>query len=249
MAILRTLQQGKNRVAVLLSGCGVYDGAEIHESVFALNRLSRLKANAHCFAPNQNQMHVVDHLTGSEEKGASARNCLREAARISRGANTFALTELLGKINDYDALIVPGGFGAAKNLSDFGPVGGPEFTVNPDVKRVLQEFHAAKKPIGLSCIAPVIAARVFEKSGLKMTVGGETEGSKWPYAGTAGAINALGCVHVETSELVEAGSATFCVDQDNKIVTAAAYMCGEAPMHEVEESMNALVDKTCELIA
>ena len=99
-----------------------------------------------------------------------------------------------------DALLVPGGFGAAKNLSDFGPVGGPEFKVNDDVEKVIGEFHSAGKPIGFSCIAPVLAARVLgEKANaagkpLKLTVGGEQEDDrKWPFAGASGAIKALKC--------------------------------------------------------
>lgn len=242
------LQAGKNRVAVLFSGAGVYDGTEIQEAVFALSRLSALNAATSCFAPDRDQMHAVNHLNGTPHE--STRNCLQETARITRGTNTFALSELLAKIGEFDALIVPGGFGAAKNLCDFGPVGGPEFTVDPDVQKVIEGFHAAGKPIGLSCIAPVIAARVLgaSKKGLKLSVGGETEGERWPYAGASGAIKALGCDHVEL-DIVEGEKGTCCVDAANKVATAPAYMCGTAKVCEVEKSMHALVDKTCEMIA
>jgi len=245
------LKEGKNRVAVILAGCGVYDGSEIHETTFALSRLSRWGAVVHCFAPDQPQMHVVNHMTGAPAEGQT-RNCLEESARLSRGVNTFALTALLGKAGDFDALVIPGGFGAAKNLSDFGPVGGPTFKVLADVQTVMQEFHAAGKVIGLSCMAPILAAGALgpkcKDAGkpLRLTLGGETEGSRWPYAGATGAAKALGCEHVEAD--VAGAGARLVVDDNHKVVSAPAYMCGEAKIHEVEESCFTMIDKTCRMI-
>ncbi|XP_056321878.1 glutamine amidotransferase-like class 1 domain-containing protein 3, mitochondrial isoform X1 [Danio aesculapii] len=151
------------RVAVVLAGCGVFDGSEIHEASAVLVHLSRQQATVKMFAPNTDQMHVVDHLKGSptEEK----RNVLVESARLARGE-----IEDLGQLNvkELDAIIFPGGFGAAKNLCSWA-VNGKDCSVNDQVKAVLQAFHAEKKPIGLCCISPVLAAKVFP--GCEVTVG------------------------------------------------------------------------------
>ncbi|XP_053164343.1 glutamine amidotransferase-like class 1 domain-containing protein 3, mitochondrial [Hemicordylus capensis] len=177
------------KVAVVLSGCGVFDGTEIHEASAILVHLSRGGANVQMYAPNISQMHVVDHSKGQPAEGES-RNVLAESARIARG-KIADLTKLIAK--DYDAVIFPGGFGAAKNLSTFA-VDGKDCKVNGEVERVLKDFHKAGKPIGLCCISPVLAAKVLP--GAEVTVGHEEEqGGKWPYAGTAGAIKAMGGKH------------------------------------------------------
>ncbi|XP_049730952.1 glutamine amidotransferase-like class 1 domain-containing protein 3, mitochondrial [Elephas maximus indicus] len=177
------------RVALVLSGCGVYDGTEIHEAAAVLVHLSRGGADVQIFAPDVPQMHVIDHTKGQPSEG-DTRNVLTESARIARGKITD-LAQL--RAADHDAAILPGGFGAAKNLSTFA-VDGKDCKVNQDVERVLKEFHSAGKPIGLCCIAPVLAARVLH--GIEVTVGHEQEeGGKWPYAGTAEAIKALGAKH------------------------------------------------------
>uniref|UniRef100_A0A7S0FI14 DJ-1/PfpI domain-containing protein n=1 Tax=Pyrodinium bahamense TaxID=73915 RepID=A0A7S0FI14_9DINO len=224
------------RVAVVLAGCGVYDGSEIQEAVFALNKLSKVGAKVQCFAPDKNQMHVINHTNGSEM--TETRNVLVESARICRG-NIQNITGL--KAADFDAVVFPGGFGVAKNLSDLA-VKGPEVTVEPETQRVIQDFHAASKPVGLCCIAPGLAAKALEKvPGLELTLGGEEEGKKWPYAGTVGAVKALGSTHVP-KPVSEAH-----VDAKNKVITSPAYMCGDAPMHEIEESVVAMVEKTVEM--
>ncbi|KAJ6667642.1 hypothetical protein lerEdw1_016763 [Lerista edwardsae] len=177
------------KVAVVLSGCGVYDGTEIHEASAILVHLSRGGANVQMYAPNIAQMHVIDHSKGQPASGES-RNVLAESARIARGKITD-LAKLTAK--DHDAVIFPGGFGAAKNLSTFA-VDGKDCKVNKEVERVLKDFHKAGKPIGLCCISPVLAAKVLP--GTEVTVGHEEEqGGKWPHAGTAGAIKALGGKH------------------------------------------------------
>ena len=137
------------KIGVVLSGCGVYDGAEIHESVITLLAIDKLGAQALCMAPNKNQMHVVNHLTGSVAEGET-RNVLVESARIARG-QIRDMKEVT--VKDFDALILPGGFGAAKNLCDFA-VKGKDCAVDPEVKRLVSETLAAKKPVGAICIAP-----------------------------------------------------------------------------------------------
>eukprot|EP00392_Amoebophrya_sp_AT5.2_P007658 g7673.t1 len=236
------------KVAVVLAGCGVYDGSEIQEAVFTLNALSKKSVEFMCFAPNVPQMHVIDHTQGEPMDGET-RNVLTESARICRGK--IADLKHLAADSAYDAVIFPGGFGAAKNLCDLA-VKGPEVTLNSEVERVVKDFHANGKPMGFCCIAPGIVAKALEGKGVEVTMGGETEGEEWPYtfavilifwyAGTCGAVKALGGTHVE-KPLAEAH-----VDGKNKVVTSAAYMCGTAAIHEIEESVVAMVDKTVGLI-
>jgi enhancing lycopene biosynthesis protein 2 len=144
------------KVAVILSGCGVFDGAEIHESVLTLLALDRAHAQVVCAAPDVPQHHVINHRTQQPVPGET-RNVLVESARIARG-QIIPLSQL--NVRDVDAVILPGGFGAAKNLSTFA-LAGPNFTVNPDVTRVVRAAHQAGKPVGFICIAPAIAAALF----------------------------------------------------------------------------------------
>jgi len=208
------------KIAVVLSGCGVFDGTEIHEAVSVLVHLSRAGASYECFAPDRPQMHVVDHLAGEPVPGET-RNVLRESARIARG-QIRPLAEL--RASDFDAVIFPGGFGAAKNLCDFATKGA-ETTVDPDVERVVCEFHDAGKPVGMCCIAPVIAARVLP--GCTVTIGDDPA--------TAEAIAAMGSTHAERP-VTEA-----CVDGGFNVVTAPAYMYGDAPVHCVFDGIGAMV--------
>ena len=224
------------KVALVLSGCGVYDGSEVHEASACLVHLSRASATVSMFAPNATQMHVIDHTKG--EPMEQERNVLVESARIARG-KIAPLADL--KAADFDAVIFPGGFGAAKNLSDFA-VKGPELTLIPDVERVLGEFHGAAKPIGLCCIAPVLAAKAFGSAGVEVTMGGEAEeGGKWPYAGASGAAKALGATHVakDTADVAH-------VDAKNKVVTAPAYMC-ETALHEIFDGIGKMVGEVLKL--
>ncbi len=154
------------KVAVILSGCGVYDGAEIHESVITLLRLSQRGAQVQCFAPNIAQHHVINHLTGEEMP--ESRNVLVESARIARG-EIKDLRE--ARAEDFDALIVPGGFGAAKNLSDFA-IAGAQCQVQPDVLALARGFVDAGKPVGLICIAPAMAAKIYG-AGVQCTIGND----------------------------------------------------------------------------
>ncbi|XP_030184675.1 glutamine amidotransferase-like class 1 domain-containing protein 3A, mitochondrial isoform X1 [Lynx canadensis] len=222
------------RVALVLSGCGVYDGTELHEASAVLVHLSRGGAEVQIFAPDVPQMHVIDHTKGQPSE-SETRNVLTESARIARGKITD-LARLSAA--DHDAAIFPGGFGAAKNLSTFA-VDGKDCRVHKDVERVLKEFHEAGKPIGLCCIAPVLAAKVLR--GVEVTVGHEQEeGGKWPYAGTAEAIKALGAKHC-VKGVTEAH-----VDQKNKVVTTPAFMC-ETALHHIHDGIGAMVKKVLEL--
>jgi enhancing lycopene biosynthesis protein 2 len=192
------------KVAVVLAGCGVYDGAEINEAVLTLLCLEQQGASYQCFAPDIQQMHVINHLTGEPAEGES-RNVLVEAARIARG-NIKPLTA--ADAADFDALLVPGGFGAAKNLSNFA-VAGAEMAIQPDFLQLGHAFHAAGKPIGLICIAPVMAAAITGE-GTRCTIGNDAD--------TAAAINAMGGKHLECP-VSEAR-----VDVEHKMVTTPAYM-------------------------
>ena len=192
------------KVAVVLAGCGVYDGAEINEAVLTLLSLEQQGASYQCYAPDMEQMHVVNHLTG-EAMAGETRNVLVEAARIARG-NILDLASL--DVRDYDALVVPGGFGAAKNLCNFA-VAGAQMEVHADFLRIARAFHQAGKPIGLVCIAPVMAAAICG-AGTRCTIGNDAE--------TAAAIEAMGGEHL-ACPVSEAR-----VDKERKLVTTPAYM-------------------------
>ncbi|MGZ3456856.1 MAG: isoprenoid biosynthesis glyoxalase ElbB, partial [Polyangiales bacterium] len=143
-------------VGVVLAGCGFLDGAEIHESVLTLLALDRAGARVICAAPDVTQMHVVNHLTGDVAANES-RNVLVESARIARGKIRDVATL---RADEIDALVLPGGFGAAKNLCNFA-VAGADAKVHPGVARLIRDVHAQKKPLGFVCIAPAIAAAAF----------------------------------------------------------------------------------------
>ncbi|RDD41941.1 ES1 protein-like protein, mitochondrial [Trichoplax sp. H2] len=190
------------KIALVLSGCGVFDGSEIHE--------------------------------------ASA-NVLQESARIARG-NIAALDTLVA--NDYDAIVFPGGFGAAKNLSTVA-VKGPDCEVNDEVQRVIVDFHKLKKPMGFCCIAPTIVAKVLGTG--EVTVGqSKNDDGKWPYADTAQAIEKMGAKHVDTApNFMTDKHLLNCfheihVDQENRVVTTAAFMC-DADFHVVHDGVAAMV--------
>lgn len=217
----------KPRVAVVLSGCGFLDGAEIHESVCLLVHLSRAGCEVSCFAPDVTH-EVIDHRTHKPVAGAT-REVLAESARISRG-KIQALSQMSS--NSFDALCLPGGFGAAKNLCDFASKGA-QMGINPQVERALREFHDAGKPIGLCCIAPVLAAKMFGPGqGCQVTLGND--------AGVAAAVRAMGATHVDQPV------AGVCVDERARIVTTPAYMYDARP-HEVYEGVGRLVEHVLRL--
>lgn len=217
------------KVAIILSGCGVYDGAEIHESVLTLLAIEQQGAKYRCFAPDIEQHHVINHLTGqvAEEK----RNVLVEAARIARG-DIESLAELY--VDEFDALIVPGGFGAAKNLSNFALIDTSDSeSVNDNIKidqQVLascQQFAKANKPVGFMCIAPVMIPLVYGK-GAKGTIGSDI--------GVAQATQTLGLQHENcpVDDIV--------IDEERKLVTTPAYMLATS-LTEAASGINKLVAK------
>ncbi|KAG5264020.1 hypothetical protein AALO_G00271240 [Alosa alosa] len=220
------------RVAVILAGCGVYDGTEINEACSVLVHLSRAGAEVKMFAPDAEQMHVVNHCEGKPQ--TEKRNVLQESARIARG-NVTDLAKL--DVAAFDVLIIPGGFGVAKNLSDWATKG-KDFSVKSEVEKVIKGFHKAGKPIAMCCISPVLAAKVLP--GCEVTVGHDCESEKWPYAGTAKALGELGCKHV-CKNVTEAH-----VDKKNKLVTTSAFMCN-APIHEVYDGLGVMVTEVLKL--
>lgn len=216
------------KVGVVLSGCGLMDGSEIHEAACALLALNQAGADYQCMAPNAPQMNVMDHLKGQPVAGQS-RNVLVESARIARG-EIIPLGEV--KATDYDAFVFPGGFGAAKNLCTFAVEGG-SCSVLPDVARIVLEAFAAGKPQCFICIAPVIAAKVLgRETGVKLTIGTDPD--------TAAAIESMGAKHVERPP-TEA-----LVDAENKVVSTPAYMSGRS-IGEVFEGISAAVGELLKL--
>ncbi len=215
------------KVAVILAGCGVYDGSEIHEAVITLLALDQRGASYQCLAPNIEQMHVVNHLTGKPSAGET-RHVLIEAARIARGEIQDIAT---ARVADFDAMIVPGGFGAAKNLCDFA-VKGSAMTMQPDFLRFAQAMRDARKPIGLMCISPTMAAKIFG-AGVQCTIGNDVE--------VAAAIEAMGGKHI-TCPVDKA-----VVDERNKLVTTPAYMLAQR-LSDLAKGINDCVEKVLALV-
>lgn len=195
------------KIAVILAGCGVYDGAEINEAVLTLLHIAKAGASYQCFAPDIDQLHTINHLNGEEMQ--PNRNVLVEAARIARG-DIKALTELTA--NDFDGLIIPGGFGAAKNLCDFA-IKGSDAQVNPQMLRACQAFANANKPAGYMCIAPAMIPLIYN-TGVKATIGND--------ANTAHAMQKLGAHHVDcaVNDIV--------IDEQHKLVSTPAYMLAQS---------------------
>ena len=217
------------KVGLLLSGCGFNDGSEIHESVISMLALDRAEVETVIMAPNIDQMHVVNHYTGQEMD--EFRNVLVESSRIARG-NIKDMAEVTG--NDLDALIIPGGFGVAKNLSDYA-MAGPDCSVNPDVYRLVSEIYLLKKPIGAICIAPVMMAKIFgeQDESAEMTIGSDELTSK--------DINTMGSKHIKclASEMI--------IDEDKKLVTTPAYMEAQS-IKEAAEGIEKLVKQVLLMI-
>jgi enhancing lycopene biosynthesis protein 2 len=197
----------QKRVGVVLAGCGYLDGAEIQEAVCTLLALDSRKAKLIAMAPDVEQMHVVDHVKSVPVEGAR-RNVLSESSRLVRGQ----IVDLASvRAADLDALVFPGGFGAAKNLCSFA-VDGKAMKVIPQVERLIREVRAAGKPMGFICISPVIAARILGAEGVTVTVGNDRD--------TAEAITSWGAKHVDRR--VD----DIAVDEKLKVVSTPAYMLG-----------------------
>ncbi len=211
-------------IAVILSGCGVYDGAEIHESVFTMWAIAKAGAHYQLFAPDLEQHHVVNHLTG--ETTAEKRNVLVEAARIARG-QILPLSQF--KADAFDALMMPGGFGVAKNLSDFA-LKGAHCTILPQVEKAIREIHNAGKPIGALCISPVVIAKVLGK--VQLTIGSDKA--------TAKAITQMGAKHLTTTH------GQVVTDSKMKIATTPCYML-DASIPQIAEGAENIVNAVLEM--
>lgn len=212
------------KIAVILAGCGHLDGSEITEAVSLLIALHQAGAEVTCFAPDQ-EFTATNHLTNTDGK---LRNVRVESARISRG-EAKPLTELFAK--DFDGLAFPGGFGAAKNLSNWA-VKGSQCEVHPEVERFVLEFYNASKPIGAICIAPHLLAKVLGSRKVILTIGNDTE--------TAKEIEKTGAHHEDCP--VD----DYITDRENKVVTTPAYMYSNAKPHEVFKGISAMANELVE---
>ena len=214
-------------IAVILSGCGVYDGAEIQESVLTLLALAKAGAEVSCLAPDIAQRQVIDHSSG-DELVEEDRNVMIESARISRG-------EILpldnAKADDFDAFIYVGGFGVAKNLSSYA-FDGVNYDVDPAVVDLIQATHAAGKPQGFMCIAPVLAARALGEQHVKLTIGNDPV--------TIAALEAKGAHHVDCP------AESIVVDRSNRVATTPAFMLAQS-ITEAESGINQLVESVLNL--
>ncbi len=215
----------KKKIAVILSGCGVYDGSEIHEATLTMLAIARAGAVYEIFAPDVQQAHVINHLTG--EVMNESRNVLVESARIARGR----INDIKDYIaSDFDAIIFPGGFGAAKNLCTFA-FDGPNCDVNPDIEKAVKDTVTAEKPIGALCIAPALITRILKN--VEVTIGQD--------AGTAKAIEIMGGKHKPTTH------GEVVVDQKYKLATTPCYML-DATIGQIADGAENIVAAILEMI-
>jgi len=213
------------KFAVLLSGCGVFDGAEIHEATLSMLAIVRQGCSYEIFAPDIDQHHVINHITGEEMD--ETRNVLIESARIARG-NIRNLNQF--KAASFDGLLLPGGFGAAKNLSTWA-FEGAESSILPEVEEAIAGMVALKKPVGALCISPVILAKVLGK--VDLTIGDDES--------TIDALESLGAHHVYTTH------GEVVVDTDHKLVTTPCYML-EATIGQIADGASNVVDAMIKLM-
>jgi enhancing lycopene biosynthesis protein 2 len=214
------------KIAIVLSGCGVFDGSEVFESTLTFLAIEHNHSTYQCFAPDIEQAKVVNHLTGEVVEGET-RNVLVESARLCRG-EIKPLTEL--DVNDYDGLIFPGGFGAATNLSDFATKGA-DATVNEQVYKACRAFADVRKPVGFICIAPSLVPLIYKK-GVQVTIGNDQA--------TAETLNQMGAIHVECS--VD----DYIADLVKKVVTTPAYMLANS-ITEAQQGIDNLVTELISL--
>lgn len=225
------------KIGVLLAGCGVFDGSEIHEATFALLAIDQLGAEAVCFAPNKDQFHVINHLTGEEV--SEKRNVLVESARIARGKVSDIKTI---SVDDFDALVIPGGFGAAKNLNQWA-ISGPEGEIDDDVRRIILECVSLSKPIAALCMGPTVVAKALEDSGFHptLTVGTTELPSPYEIGAISDGMKSIGS-EIEFTTIEE-----VLVDDELRIVSAPCYMM-EASIAEIYDNVFAAVEALVEMI-
>lgn len=215
----------KKKIAVILCGSGFRDGSEIRESVGVLWALSQQRVLTQCYAPDSNQVDVVNCLTGGAMN--EQRNMLVEAARIARGA-VKPLSELTNEVSSYDGVVLPGGFGVAKNLCTFA-MQGSQGSVRPELQKILESFHQQKKPIGAVCIAPALMALAFKGKKLELTLGMTSEASR--------EIEKLGHHHIECR------AHQMHYDSVHKIASTPAYMEDQAELHDIFEGIRKTIEK------
>ena len=220
------------RVGVILSGCGVYDGTEIHEAVITLLALDRAGAEVVIMAPDRNQMHVINHQTGEVANG-EVRSVMVESARIARGAVRDIATV---KVDELDALVLPGGFGAAKNLCDFA-VKGADCSVVPVVAEFIRGMHKAGKPVTAICIAPAVVMKALTEGGVKptLTIGTDADSA------TVKALESMGGRH--EAHYVRG----VAIDDDNKVLSTPAYMVAQS-ISEVADGIENVIDKLMKML-
>jgi len=225
------------KIGVILSGSGVYDGSEIHEAVFTLLAIDRQGAESVLFAPNKNQHHVINHLDGSEMQ--ESRNVLIEAARIARGS-IQDLKEI--DLSHLDALVIPGGFGAAKNLNTWA-LFGPESTIDEDVQKAILDAIHRKIPIAALCMGPTVIAKALEGSSIKATVTVGTTESSSPYdiKGISEGINKVG------SNAVMKTVHQIAVDSENRIISAPCYMM-DGSISDIHNNIEEAIEKLFEFL-
>lgn len=213
------------KIAIVLSGCGVYDGAEIHETTLSMYAIARNGAEYEIFAPDVEQHHVINHLTGDEMD--EKRNVLIESARIARG-NIQSLDKF--KAKDFDAILFPGGFGAAKNLSTWA-FDGLDASINKEVERSIKEMAEAGKPIAALCISPVLLGKIF--GDLELTIGQDKA--------TIEALEKLGVEHKKTDH------GEVVVDEKYKVITTPCYML-DGTIDQIGLGAENVVKKILEMI-
>lgn len=219
------------KIGVLLSGCGVYDGAEIQEAVLTLLSIEEMGAEAVCISINKDQHHVINHVTGEEMK--ESRNMLIESARIARG-NIKDISEI--QPNDIDSLVIPGGFGSAKNFTDWA-FAGPDGTILPEVKLLLVNLINIGKPIAALCVSPIVLSKALEGSKISpmMTIGTDKESSPYDIPGFSAGMEKTG-MRTEMKSVRE-----ICIDTENKIVTAPCYMM-DASISEIRKNVRSALE-------
>ena len=225
------------KVLVILSGCGVYDGAEIHEATFTLLALDQRGLKYQCAALNENQFHVINHLNGEEMD--TPRNMMQEAARIARG-DVKDLAK--ASMSEFDALVIPGGFGSAKNLSKWA-FDGPKGMINIEVKRVITEALRFHKPVVAMCMSPVLLSLALTDSGVtpKITVGTVKEESPYEIGAISEGMESLG------SDVEMVGVDGIVIDEEHKIITTPCYMM-QAEISEVYNGVCKTIDALLPLL-
>lgn len=218
-----------SKAAVILSGCGYLDGAEIRESVLSLLSLDMENVSYDMFSLDKEQHHVVDHTSG-DASDKNKRNLLQESARIARG-KVSPIGDL--SIEKYDFLVIPGGFGVAKNLSNFA-FAGEKFEIDEQVGKVLDGFHQNGKPIVAICIAPALLAKAFGAKNPTITIGNDP--------GTASVLTELGARHQNCSPR------EICVDENLKLITTPAYMYDEANLKDIFVGIHDSIKKAVEML-